>query len=37
MGNLAGALYGISHFMMFTVFGLLFYFGSIFVRDHDDV
>ena len=36
-GLLTGFLYGISQLITYFVMGLLFWIGSIFVRDHDDV
>ena len=36
-GNFSGFFFGLSQIVMFTIFGLLFYLGSIFVRDNEDV
>lgn len=36
-GIIAGILYGCSQIIMFSIFGLLFYIGAIFVRDHKTV
>lgn len=35
-GNLSGFFFGISQIIMFTIFGLLFWLGAIFVRDNAD-
>ena len=35
-GNISGLLYGLSQFIMFLIFGLIFYLGAIFVRDNED-
>ena len=32
-GAFSGFFFGLSQFILFTIFGLLFYLGSIFVRD----
>ena len=34
-GHISGILYGLSQFIMFIVIGLIFYLGSIFIRDHN--
>lgn len=34
-GNISGLLFGLSQFTMFVVFGLIFYLGSIFIRDNN--
>lgn len=36
-GIVAGILYGLSQFFMFLVYGILFYVGSIFVNNHEEV
>ena len=36
-GNVSGLLYGFSQFIMFLIFGLLFFIGSLFVRDNAEV
>lgn len=33
-GNVSGLLFGVSQLMMFFVFGLIFFLGTIFKRDH---
>lgn len=33
-GNISGILFGISQFIMFIVFALIFYFGTLFIRDN---
>lgn len=33
-GNLAGFFFGLAELIMFIIFGLLFWLGSIFVRDN---
>lgn len=35
-GNTSGFLYGLSQFIMVTIFGILFYLGAIFVRDNPE-
>jgi len=36
-GNVSGFLMGFSQLVMFIVFGLIFYLGTLFIRDNDDV
>lgn len=35
-GNISGLLYGLSQFIMFIIFGVIFFLGAVFVRDNDD-
>lgn len=35
-GNISGIFFGLSQIVMFTIFGLLFYLGALFVRDNKD-
>lgn len=32
-GNISGILFGLSQFILFIVFALIFFFGTIFIRD----
>jgi ATP-binding cassette subfamily B (MDR/TAP) protein 1 len=34
-GNVSGLLFGISQLIMFTVFGLIFFLGTVFKRDNN--
>lgn len=34
-GNVSGLLYGLSQFVMFIIFALIFYLGTIFLRDNN--
>ena len=36
-GHISGILYGFSQIIMFTIFGVLFFVGALFVRDHKNV
>ena len=33
-GNISGILYGLVQFIMFVIFAIIFYLGSIFIRDN---
>lgn len=36
-GLLSGFFFGLSQLIMFTIFGILFYLGALFVRDNEEV
>lgn len=36
-GNISGVLYGITQLIMFIVFALIFFLGTVFIRDNADV
>jgi ATP-binding cassette subfamily B (MDR/TAP) protein 1 len=36
-GNISGLLFGFSQIVMFVIFALIFYIGTIFIRDNADV
>lgn len=33
-GNISGLLFGLSQFIMFVVFALIFYFGTLFIKNN---
>lgn len=32
--NVCGLWYGLSQFFAFLIFGMIFYFGALFIKDH---
>lgn len=36
-GNVAGVLYGITQLVMFIIFALIFFLGTVFIRDNSNV
>jgi ATP-binding cassette subfamily B (MDR/TAP) protein 1 len=36
-GNISGVLYGITQMVMFIIFALIFFLGTVFIRDNESV